>query len=99
MRLSIRRSKQALLDQTDIWLNIAEDNMRAADGVYERINETILMLAEHPEAGRARDDLQGGLRYFPVGSYLVFYTIEPGALGIRRIMHGARDIKAALFDD
>ena len=58
------------------------------------------MLAEHPEAGRARDDLQGGgLHYFPVGSYLVFYTIEPGALGIRRILHGARDIKAALFDD
>jgi toxin ParE1/3/4 len=73
--------------------------MRAADGVYERINETILMLAEHPEAGRARDDLQEGLRHFPVGSYLIFYTIGPRKLGVRRIMYGARDIKAALFDD
>lgn len=65
MRLKIERSDQAQNDQTDIWLTIAEDNMRAADGVYERINDTILMLAEHPEAGRARDDLRHGLRYFP----------------------------------
>jgi toxin ParE1/3/4 len=99
MRLSIKRSQQALQDQTDIWLNIAEDNLRAADGVYERINDAIAMLAEHPEAGRGRDDLRAGLRYFPVGSYLIFYTIAPGILGIRRIVHGARDIKAALFDD
>lgn len=99
MRLNVKRSDQAQIDPSDIWPTIAEDNMRAADGVYERINDTILMVAEHPEAGRARDDLQPGLRYFPVGSYLIFYTIEPGILGIRRIMHGARDIKAALFDD
>ena len=76
MRLNIRRSGQAKLDQTDIWLTIAEDNMRAADGVYERINDAITMLSEHPEAGRAREDLQPGLRYFPVGSYLVFYTVR-----------------------
>ena len=99
MRLSIRRSRQAQFDQTDIWLNIAADNVRAADGVYERINDAILMLAEHPEAGRPRDDLQTGLRYFPTGSYLIFYTVDGRTLGIRRILHGARDIKAALFDD
>jgi toxin ParE1/3/4 len=57
------------------------------------------MLAEHPEAGRARDDLQQGLRYFPVGSYLIFYTVSRGTLGLRRILHGARDIRGTLFDD
>lgn len=68
MRLSIRRSVQALQDQTDIWLNIALDNPQAANGVYDRINEAILMLAEHPEAGRARDDLEAGLRFFPLAA-------------------------------
>lgn len=99
MRLSIRRSRQALDDQRDIWLAIAEDNMRAADGVYERINDAVFMLAEHPEAGRARDELRPELRCFPVGSYLIFYTLDGGTLGIRRIMHGARDIKSAHFED
>jgi plasmid stabilization system protein ParE len=67
MRLNIHRSREAQLDQNDIWLTIAEDSIHAADGVHERINDAIFMLAEHPEAGRARDDLQQGLRYFPVG--------------------------------
>lgn len=99
MRLSVQRSDRAQLDQTEIWLTIAEDNVRAADGAYDRINDAIFMLAEHPEADRARDDLQPGLRYFPVGSYLIFYTVSPAILGIRRIVHGARDIKATLMDD
>ena len=98
MPLKIRRSRQAQLDQNEIWLTIAEDSVRAADGVSERFNEAIFMLAEHPDAGRARDELGEDLRYFPVGSYLIFYSVNSGTLGIRRLLHGARDITAALFD-
>jgi toxin ParE1/3/4 len=99
MPLSIRRSRQAQLDLNEIWLAVAEDSMRAADHVNDRINQTIFMLANHPEAGRARDELRRGLRYFPVDSYLVFYTISAHGLEIRRVLHGARNIRAALFDD
>jgi toxin ParE1/3/4 len=99
MPLRIRRSTQAQLDQNGIWLTIAEDSVRAADGVIERLNEAIFTLAEHPEAGRERGDLRGGLRYFPVDSYLIFYSIGNGTLDVRRVMHGARNIKAELFDE
>lgn len=78
---------------------MAEDSIRAADRVIDRLDEVIFMLAGQPEAGPARDELRPGLRYFPTGSYLIFYTIGSGTLDIRRIMHGARDISAEMFDD
>ena len=53
MPLSITRTRQAQLDQNDIWLNIAEDSVRAADAVLERVNAAIFLIAEQPEAGRA----------------------------------------------
>lgn len=99
MPLKIRRWPQARADLREIWLGIAEDNMRAADGVLDRIDGAIRMLAEQPEAGRSREELRAGLRYFPVGSYLVFYSIGKGMIDVRRIMHGARDIDAEDFDD
>jgi toxin ParE1/3/4 len=99
MPLSIKRSREALQDQTEIWLSIAEDNLRAADGVYDRINDAIRMLADHPEAGRLREELRPGLRCLPVGSYLIFYSLGRGTLDVRRIMHGARDITPDTFRD
>ena len=99
MPRSIRRARQAQLDQNEIWLSVAEDSVRAADAVIDRINGAIFMLAEQSEAGRARPDLRGDLRYFPIDSYLIFYDISAGTITIRRIMHGAREITAGLFDD
>jgi toxin ParE1/3/4 len=99
MPLRIRRSRLAQLDQNGIWLAVAEDSISSADGVLERINTAIFMLAEQPAAGRERGELKPGLRYFPVGSYLIFYTIAFDAIEIRRVMHGARNITAELFED
>ena len=98
MPLSIRRTRQAQLDQNDIWLNIAEDGVRTADAVIQRINDAIFMIAEQPQAGRARPELRDGLRYFPVDSYLIFYDVQSDAINIRRVMHGAREITADFFE-
>lgn len=98
MPLSIRRTRQAQLDQNDIWLNIAEDSVRAADSVLERVNTAIFLIAEQPEAGRARPELRAGLRYFPVESYLIFYDVQPGFITIRRVLHGAREIGTDFFE-
>jgi len=68
MLLKVRRWPQARADQQDIWLAVAENSVRAADGVIDRIDEVIFMLAQQPEAGRVRDDLRSGLRYFPTES-------------------------------
>lgn len=39
-----------------------------------------------------RDDLLPGVRAWAVGDYLIFYRIEPDAVEILRILHGARDL-------
>jgi toxin ParE1/3/4 len=51
------------------------------------------MLAGHPEAGPAREDLAPGLRFFPVGNYLVFYTQRAGGISVARVLHGVRDYR------
>ena len=99
MPLNLRRWPQARADLKEIWLSIAEDNHRAADGVLDRIDTAISMLTDQPEAGRSREELRVGLRYFPVGSYLVFYSVGEGVIDVRRVLHGARDIDSDLFDD
>lgn len=99
MPLSVRRFPQAKADQIDIWFAIAEHSLGAADSVTDRIDEVVHMLASQPEAGRARDDLRQGVRYFPVDNYLIFYSVSGGVLEIRRIMHGARKILPAFFEE
>ncbi len=90
---------QAVRDQDDIWLAIAMENERAADRVLDRISDIVMLLSNHPEAGRSRDDLRPGLRYIPMDSYLIFYSIGEGAVRIHRVVHGARKVLPEFFQD
>ncbi|MDO9057862.1 MAG: type II toxin-antitoxin system RelE/ParE family toxin [Bradyrhizobium sp.] len=67
-----RKSPRAEIDIASIWQFIAEDNVRAADAMIDRIDQALEMLAQNPLAGRARGDLASTLRSFPVGSYIIF---------------------------
>ena len=49
-----------------------------------------------PEAGRLRPELRAGLRSFPVGRYLIFYTVNSSDIEIARVIHSARDIEGLL---
>ena len=95
---SVRRWPQAKLDQKDIWLAIAEDSIRAADAVLDSIENAANLLSEYPELGPERQELGAGVRYYPIGSYLVFYTVSDRFIEVRRIMHGAREITAEIFE-
>ncbi|WP_234826986.1 type II toxin-antitoxin system RelE/ParE family toxin [Rhodopseudomonas palustris] len=68
------------------------DNEYAADAVIELITQTFDLLTQNPGAGRRRPELSPTVRSFPVGSYLVFYTAEAGAIRIARVLHGRQDI-------
>ena len=50
------------------------------------------LLAENPEMGRTRNDLETNLRSFPVGNYVIFYEVIVGGIEVLRVLHGARDI-------
>lgn len=71
---------------------IARDNPPAALRWLDRVTELFERLAEQPGMGRARDDLRAGVRSFPHGEYLLFYTPNPDGIDVVRVIHGARKL-------
>jgi toxin ParE1/3/4 len=91
-----RLTPDARRDVRGIWAHIAEDNPAAADRLVRKFAERFEMLGRNPGAGRARDDVQPGLRSFPVDEYVIFYRIISAGVRIMRVLHGRRDLGAIL---
>jgi toxin ParE1/3/4 len=92
------RSARAETDLIEIWASIADDDPAAADRLLDRIEQVCVLLATHPHAGNQRDDLAPGLRFYPVGNYLIFYVPRDDGVAVARILHGARDSWQQLLD-
>ena len=93
----VLRTDIAEEDLLDIWLFIAEDNIRAADNWLDTLVDKCHKLAVHPFSGKERKELGSQIRSFPVHDYVLFYQpIEDGILLIRAL-HGSRDIDISLF--
>lgn len=90
---TIRRSPRAEIDLLEICDYIARDNPAAAERQLDRIEYACRVLAENPLAGPVRNDLAPGLRFYPVGNYLIFYEDRGDRLLIVRVLHGARDYR------
>lgn len=84
-------------DAEDIWRWVANDSVRAADGLVSRFEDVAQVLAHQPQMGRPRDELSPGLRSFAVGSYLLFYRPVRDGIEVARVLHGRRDIGSDLF--
>ena len=95
---TVARTARAGIDLIEIWTHIANDDPVAADRQLDRIDEACKMLAKHPHAGKRRDDLAPGLRFYPVGNYLIFYIPRGDGVSVARIMHGARDYRQEFPD-
>jgi toxin ParE1/3/4 len=94
-----RRTTQADSDLDDIWYYVASKSgsLDIADHLIDSITDRFLLLARHPNIGRARDrDLRPGLRSFPMGEYVIVYRVEDEDVLILRVLRGSRSI-AALF--
>ena len=85
------RSRRAEIDLVEIWRFIAKDDPRAADRVLDRIDAACVLLAGSPKNGPRREDLAPGLRFWPLGNYLIFYTEADDGIQVVRVLHGARD--------
>ena len=88
-----RLARPAKADLDDIWLHIAEEaSVNIADRFVDAITEQFVLFAGMPEMGRSRNEIEPGLRSFPVGDYLVYYRRRPrGGILISRVIHGRRD--------
>jgi toxin ParE1/3/4 len=83
---------QAAEDLEDIWLNVAVDNVDAADKLLDTVGAAAALLAKQPLMGRARPELANDLRSWPVGRYLLFYLPLRDGIEVVRVLHGARDL-------
>jgi toxin ParE1/3/4 len=86
-------TEPAEADIDEILFYIAEDNLKAALSVYDRLLHCFEMLAQTPKAGRERKELRHDARSFPEGNYLIIYRIiNSNDVEILRVLHGARDL-------
>jgi toxin ParE1/3/4 len=81
----------------------SQGSLKEARAFVFMLQDKFMLLAEHPDVGRVREELtdvhQPGppaLRSFPVNKYVVFY--EPTAEGVRilRVLHASRDLPPLL---
>jgi plasmid stabilization system protein ParE len=88
-----RLSRLARTDLDRIWFRIASKaSIQTADRLIDAITDRFPMLANMPEAGRASEHIEPGLRVFPVRNYLIYYRRAPRArILIARVIHGMRE--------
>lgn len=64
----------------------------------ERMEETLLDLAGTGHAGVSREWVSRGLRLQIHGDYCIYFRVSDEATCIVRILHGARDVAAIVFE-
>ena len=88
-------SRAASTDIDGAWGYIQERNPKAADRVVAEFYRTFETLAENPNMGRLRTELEGTPRSFPLSGrpYVVFYRPVSGGVRIIRIIHASQDLE------
>lgn len=84
----------AKLELKEINSYIAGYNSTAARRFKERIKQQCKLLADFPEMGQKREELEPGLRSFPIENYLIFYRPIANGVEIVRVVSGYRDLEA-----
>jgi toxin ParE1/3/4 len=94
-----RFTTEAWLDLEEIVRYIGTRNPSAAARLTDGVEETCWRLARQPGLGQSRPDLLPGIRFIPLGSYLIFYRECDEGIQVLRVLHGARDYGPADFSD
>jgi toxin ParE1/3/4 len=96
----IVRRPRARQDLIGIWRYIAGDSGEArADKYLRRLNDVITYLAQQPLMGRARPEIEEGIRSFVAESHVIFYIALTDGVELVRVLHGSRDIERAWVAD
>jgi toxin ParE1/3/4 len=89
----IVRTYPARDDLQQIWLYVARDNVRAADELIDRFEESLRILSRQPYMGQSAEQYRAGLRQFTVGKYVLFYEPIEDGITLIRVLHGARKLE------
>jgi toxin ParE1/3/4 len=98
---AIRVAAPAERDLDHIWYYIARKSGGAeiANGLIDTITETFALFSREPEAGTKRDEIELGLRSFPVKNYIIYYRHGPQFVTIARVIHGMRNQETAYAEE
>jgi plasmid stabilization system protein ParE len=89
--MKARISSQAREDMEEIHEFIARGSKFYAKQTLSKFREKFTLIREMPLSGTSRDELCEGLRSYPVGNYIIFYTIGTTEILIERILNSNRD--------
>ena len=95
--MNISFSPRAARDLEEIGDYIARDNPLRAVSFLNELLETCGKIAAAPLSFEARPDIGPNIRRTVPGRYLIFYTVQPSAVLVERILHGARNWVARCF--
>ena len=105
MSREIRRLPSARLDMIEIFQHLAADgSIEVARRFLANARESFRQLSTFPGLGTRylpEDGRYSDLRYFPVSkfrSYIIFYRPIDQGIEVYRLLHGSRDISAALSE-
>lgn len=92
-------SPEAVADMTELRAYIARDSEMYAAAQIERILSAVDQLAAFPRMGRRVPEIdEDGIRELIVDRYRVIYRVRNEAVELAAVVHGARDLRAALQD-
>jgi toxin ParE1/3/4 len=60
---------------------------------FERLMENV---GSFPEMGKVTPVDGSDFRSMPLWDYIVFYSVQPDYIRVERVLHGARDLEAAM---
>jgi plasmid stabilization system protein ParE len=97
-RRQIIWSSQARADLDGIWDCYEQTaGSNTAETIVRRIHQMCAVLAQHPFAGRARDELRERFRSIAAAPYVVFYQVRANDVPeIVRVFDVRQDIESAL---
>ena len=71
---------------------LAQWGFESAYSFAQSFDESIELLARHPDLGPARPELRHGIRSWLHRGYAIFYSHDFNHLVIERVLHGAADV-------
>ena len=96
---SYQLTPQALDDLSEIWDDIAEENVTAANRVESAILSACANLAMHPLLGSKRSEITSlPVRFWTVTrypNYVVVYRPDKKPLQVMSVLHAKRNIKGS----
>lgn len=96
---TVEFARTAQTDLLEAWAFIAENNPSSADHVLDTIEHEARILVTQPLMGRARPELDEGVRSWPTSTpYILFYLATPNGITVLRVLHHARDVRQMSFE-